>query len=62
MVGDAPIIVYKRDKDAKKEETMAEKKVKMEKIVADWKAKKAAGKGTKLSDFLGGDAKISKKE
>lgn len=54
---DQPLTVYKRDKDSKKEETMQEKKEKMAKIVADWKKKKAEGKGMKLSQFLGEGAK-----
>lgn len=51
---DSVLTVYKhdKDKDDKKEETIQEKKVKLDKIVAEWKKKKAEGKG-KLSDWLG---------
>lgn len=59
MFVDQPITVYKRDKDkdGKKEETLEEKKAKMQDIVAKWKKKKAEGKGMKLSDFLGEGAR-----
>lgn len=60
---DSPIIKYKRE-DKKKDsgsdfskEDMQTKKAKLQKLVADWKKKKASGKGTKLSDWLGEGAK-----
>lgn len=57
MMVDQTITVYKKDKDNKPEESMEEKKERMAQIVADWKRKKASGKGAKLSDFLGEGAK-----
>lgn len=56
MFIDAPLTVYKHDKD-KKEETVQEKKARMNDIVEKWKKKKAEGKGVNLSDFLGEGAK-----
>lgn len=58
MTIDAPLTVYKRDDDKKRDdETLAEKKERMDEIVKRWKQKKAEGKGVKLSDFLGAGAK-----
>lgn len=61
---DAPIIKYKREEKKKDDGgddlahmDMKQKKAKLQKLVADWKKKKASGKGTKLSDWLGEGAK-----
>lgn len=51
---DASITVYKKEEKDNKEETVQEKREKMDAIVEQWKRKKRNGTGSKLSDFLGG--------